>query len=157
MPCDVQRRHVAARTLGVACGRATRADIGERIVELLSEVYRFLKDSGVRQSGLNVVLYLDEPDRDLILTEEGVPMEAGVEVAAPFESSSRVRCSATPAGPVAAAVHVGPYDRLSEAHAAVRAWCEEHGHALAGPNWEIYSHWTDDPQQLRTEVVYLLR
>jgi len=27
---------------------------------------------------------------------------------------------------------------------------------FAGPNWEIYGHWTDDPAQLRTDVFYLL-
>src|SRR5262245_59498011 len=29
--------------------------------------------------------------------------------------------------------------------------------ALAGPNWEIYGDWTDNPDELRTEVFYLLQ
>ena len=28
---------------------------------------------------------------------------------------------------------------------------------LAGPNWEVYGHWHDDPSQLRTDVFYLLQ
>ena len=40
---------------------------------------------------------------------------------------------------------------------AVRRWCTERGYALAGPNWEIYSDWTDNPNELRTDVFYLLQ
>ena len=59
--------------------------------------------------------------------------------------------------PVATAAHYGPYSRLGDAHAAVRQWCAAQGHALVGPFWEIYGHWTDDPAQLRTDVCYLLQ
>ncbi len=31
-------------------------------------------------------------------------------------------------------------DGIREAHDAVRAWCEENGHELAGECWEIYGH-----------------
>ena len=40
---------------------------------------------------------------------------------------------------------------------AVREWCAEQGHTLAGPNWEVYGDWTDNPAELRTDVFYLLR
>jgi effector-binding domain-containing protein len=62
---------------------------------------------------------------------------------------------------VATTTHFGPYGRLHEAHKAVRDWCADRGYDLAGPNWEIYGHWTDawntDPTQIRTDVFYLLR
>ncbi|MDB5328046.1 MAG: Bacterial transcription activator, effector binding domain, partial [Phycisphaerales bacterium] len=36
-----------------------------------------------------------------------------------------------------------------------------HGHAMAGPNWELYGHWdqswNDDPSKIRTDVYYLLK
>ena len=57
-------------------------------------------------------------------------------------------------------MHFGPYNRLGEAHQAIRDWCANHGYSLAGPNWEIYGHWLDawnaDPGQIRTDVFYLL-
>jgi effector-binding domain-containing protein len=84
-------------------------------------------------------------------------IECGVEVVQPFAGDGRVFCSSTPAGMVATAAHLGPYDRLGEAHAALRTWCAEKGHALAGPFWELYGHWEDDPSKLRTDVFYLLR
>jgi hypothetical protein len=37
------------------------------------------------------------------------------------------------------------------------AWCQETGHAIGMPYWEIYGDWDDDPAKLRTDIVYLLR
>jgi len=54
-------------------------------------------------------------------------------------------------------VHRGPYDGLDSAHRAVRDWCLANGHAMTGTRWEIYGDWTDDPEELETEVYYLLR
>jgi effector-binding domain-containing protein len=58
---------------------------------------------------------------------------------------------------VATVAHIGPYEKLAEAHAAMRAWCKARDCLLAGPNWEIYGDWDDDPDRLRTDVFYLLR
>ena len=62
----------------------------------------------------------------------------------------------TPAGEVARTVHVGPYDRLGDAHAAIHAWCAAHGRTIGPASWETYGHWTDDPAQLKTTISYLL-
>ena len=90
-----------------------------------------------------------------------ITLEVGVELDTPSAGHGEVVGSATPAGAVATAVHFGPYARLHEAHRAIREWCANHGYALAGPNWEIYGHWTDewnsDPAKIRTDVFYLLK
>ena len=52
--------------------------------------------------------------------------------------------------------HVGDYGRLGEANAAILEWCRANGRKHAGPSWEVYGHWNDDPAKLRTEVYYLL-
>jgi effector-binding domain-containing protein len=33
----------------------------------------------------------------------------------------------TPAGLIATAAHIGPYDRLGQAHEAIREWCKANG------------------------------
>src|SRR5262249_28162531 len=68
-----------------------------------------------------------------------------------------VVCSSTPAGLVATTAHFGPYARLGEAHQAILRWCADHGYKLAGPSWEVYGHWDDDPAKLRTDIYYLLQ
>ncbi len=82
--------------------------------------------------------------------------EVGVELAGSFESDGSVIASTTPGGWVATTAHLGPYARLGEAHKAILPRCAQQGRKLAGPSWEIYGHWTDDPEQLRTDVFYLV-
>ncbi|MBI2504463.1 MAG: GyrI-like domain-containing protein [Candidatus Latescibacteria bacterium] len=156
MPYEIALRQVAPRTLAVAQARVTSQTLVPSIRPLFDQVYKYLDEAGVKERGLNVIVYWNEAGRNLLDSEEGLVMEAGVEVEAAVPQEGRVRAVATPAGRAAGTLHVGPYDQLGKAHEAVRAWCAEQGHALAGPNWEVYGHWNDDPQQLRTEVFYLL-
>jgi effector-binding domain-containing protein len=114
---------------------------------LLDEVYAFLKDSAVKQAGHNIMLYKDD-----------VPnVEVGVQVATRFSPRGRVVPSVLPAGEVAMTVHRGPYHGLGAAHQAVWEWSAAQGRELAGPRWEIYGDWREDPAELVTEVYYLLR
>jgi len=62
-----------------------------------------------------------------------------------------------PAGPVAIAVHAGPYEQLSDTYAAMERWIEVEGLKVAGAPWESYI--TDpgqvpDPRDWRTEVCW---
>jgi effector-binding domain-containing protein len=89
-----------------------------------------------------------------------INLEVGVEVEEPFGGEGEVVGSALPAGLVATAVHFGPYQRLGEAHRAVREWCAGRGYGLAGPKWEVYGHWVEEWDReasgIRTDVFYLL-
>lgn len=49
---------------------------------------------------------------------------------------------------------MGPYSDLP--HGALRQWCEDNGHKIARPSWELYGDWSDDPAELRTDLYYLL-
>ena len=64
-----------------------------------------------------------------------------------------------PGGLVATTMHEGPYDRLTDAHAAIQQWVEEQGLKAAGAPWESYV--TDpgecpDPKDWQTEVIWPL-
>ena len=101
----------------------------------------------MRKTGHNVMLYKDDAPS----------VEVGVEVVDSFLSGGAVVSSLLPAGEVAMTVHRGPYDGLSSAHRAIWEWCAANGREVAGPRWEIYGDWHEDPSQLETEVYYLLR
>jgi len=77
----------------------------------------------------------------------------------PAEPNGEMDAGALMSGPVAFAVHEGPYDRLSDTHAAIEKWIEDNGYSAGGPPWESYV--TDpgelpDPADWRTEVFWPL-
>ena len=83
-------------------------------------------------------------------------IDFGVQVSSSFESVGDVQCVITPAGEVAQTIHVGPYDRLGDAHAAIHHWCKANQRPIGGASWEIYGHWNNDPAKLETTIRYLL-
>ena len=84
-------------------------------------------------------------------------VDFGVEVTRRFEPEGEVHATETPAGEAATAVHVGPYDRMKEAHDAIHAWVKAQGREMAGHSWEIYGDPTPDPAETETTITYLLR
>ncbi|HLJ79633.1 MAG TPA: GyrI-like domain-containing protein [Acidobacteriaceae bacterium] len=118
----------------------------------LDQVWDFLrKHPGLRTDGHNIFLYHHPAQRDL-------PMEIdfGVEIVRSFEPHGEVFPTQTPAGEVATTLHIGPYERIGEAHDAVHAWAAANHRTFAGQSWEIYGDWTDDVSKLETRIVYLL-
>ena len=119
---------------------------------LLDEVYAVVKADGPgRTEG-------GEPRRqNVMLYKDDVPnVEVGVLGDGVFPGASNVIASVLPGGATATTTHRGPYAELDVAHRAVRDWCAAQDLKLAGPRWEIYGHWRDDPNELETEVYYLL-
>ncbi|HEX7937631.1 MAG TPA: GyrI-like domain-containing protein [Gemmatimonadaceae bacterium] len=130
--------------------RTVPASALSRVVpECCGLVWNALRAQHVR-GGRNVAIYWNAEIR----------LEVGVEVDAPFMDRDDLVRSATPAGHVVFATHMGPYGRLGQAHDAIRSWCQTQGHALTGPNWEIYGHWMPEwnhnPSLIRTDVFYLV-
>ncbi len=147
MSYDIQICEVPQQTTAVVRCRATQSELSTVIPQGCGEVWSFMRSSGLPHPGRNLALYLDGE----------MNIEVGVEVVQLFEGNDRVVCSSIPAGTVATTAHFGPYDRLGEAHAAIHQYCSDHGHELAGPSWELYGHWTDNPDELRTDIFWLLK
>lgn len=110
-----------------------------RIRALFGEFYAGLKEKG----GLNIVFYPGPCVAGEFEIECGVLVESGGN-------------SSTPGGTAATTVYQGPYDQMSPAHEAIHQCARENGREFAGPSWEIYGHWSDDPAKLRTDIFYLL-
>ncbi|HEY7116798.1 MAG TPA: GyrI-like domain-containing protein [Tepidisphaeraceae bacterium] len=151
MGYDIRLETVAQpRPIAVVRRRASLQELPRVVPEACGLVWNVVRAQQVKGAGRHVSLYLDDQ----------VNLEVGVELEAPFAGHGEVVGSELPAGTVATTVHFGPYNRLKGAHQAIRDWCAQHGHALAGPNWEIYGHWVDewnnDPGKIRTDVYYLL-
>jgi effector-binding domain-containing protein len=135
-----------AAPVAIVRRRARQDELSRVVPAACGVVWNFIRASGFKRAGRNVAIYLDGV----------INLEAGVEVEPPFEGTGDVMLSATPAGIVAHAIHIGSYADLGRAHEAIRAWGRTTGRSFAGPSWEIYGHWTDDLTRLRTDVYLLL-
>jgi effector-binding domain-containing protein len=150
--------HVEVREIQpqpIACIRATTipSEVGVTLTRNLSVVYGFLGRQQVTPSGPPVSVYDEfQPDR--------VVFAAGVPVARPIQGDGTVASGELPGGRVAVTHHVGPYDGLGAAHAAVRRWIADHGYTIVDPTWESYPmpHGGEpDPSKVVTELFYPIR
>jgi effector-binding domain-containing protein len=144
----VQPRMLAAVRRQVAVG-----NVGAAWRPALDQVWAFVRSQpGLWTDGHNLFLY-HHP------AQPGLPMNVdfGVEVTRSFAAAGEVYATQTPAGEAATAVHVGGYDRLGEAHDAIRAWALAQRREFAGQSWEIYGDPSGDPAKIETTVAYLLK
>ena len=148
----VSEEKVESRRLAAVRRQLTIAEIATAWRPALDQVWAFLREQpGLRTDGHNVFLYHHGTGPD-------APMQVdfGVEVTRTFDPVGEVLPTETPAGTVAVAVHVGPYDRLVQTHQAIHDWCRSSGRHIAGQSWEIYGDWLPDESKLETTVAYLL-
>lgn len=140
-PVLVIRRRVQPSALAASLG------------ELFGRVYLYAQQNGIPLAGRPFTRYVE--------WGPGVwTIEAGFPVASlPQPGEGEIAAVTLPGGPAATAVHVGPYDQLSAAHAAVQQWVDAEGYAAAGAPWESYL--TDpaddpDPSHWKTELFWPL-
>jgi effector-binding domain-containing protein len=146
MGYTVPIQQVAPQWIAAARGSAKSREVSRTMLGLLGKAWDFVKKSGIKTDGQNVAIYYQ--DRMI---------EAGARLFTKFEGGGEIACVATPSGIAAMVVHMGPYEKLGEAHHAIRDWCAANGRELEGTNWEVYGHHEEDPARRRTDVFYLLR
>src|SRR6516164_1082417 len=150
MKYDIRLEQHSSRPLAVVRRRAASHELSKVVPDACGVVWNVLRSHQVSGAGRHVAVYLDDQ----------INLEVGVELDGPFTGHGDVIASATPPGLVATTTHFGPYRLLHGAHEAIRRWCEDNGHVLAGPSWEVYGHWKDewnsDPTRIQTDVFYLL-
>jgi effector-binding domain-containing protein len=136
---------------------------GDVIVQSHGEVFARLNALGVPPAGAPFVRY------DVIDMDGQLEIEVGVPVAEPMPGDGHIESGVLPAGRYATLTHVGHYDGLVGANAALQDWADEQGLEWAmqetedGEVWasrlELYPNDPDtepDPDKWETEVTYLL-
>jgi effector-binding domain-containing protein len=123
-------------------------DISVALSELLPEVFEHIKAVGGKPIGPPFARYH-------ALSDTEIDIEAGLPVQAPIEAKGRVANSELPGGRIATCWHVGPYEKLTEAHTGLQAWLAARKLTARGGAWEVY--WTDpgmvaDKAKYRTQL-----
>ena len=125
-------------------------DVPRRFADYLNQVYAASRAGAIELDGQNIFVYSEDAHGE-------ADVEFGVGTRRPFDRIGAVVCSTTPSGEVATTTHWGDYADLGAAHNAVVAWCRSQGRSIAGPRWEVYGHWSDNPATRRTDIFYLLK
>lgn len=123
-------------------------EISATLAEIFPEVMQHLNATGAKMVGAPFSRYHSFGDTE-------VDLEAGIPVSKPFTEKGRVKNSELPAGKAVTAWHIGPYDKLGEAHKALSAWLTANKLESRGGPWEVY--WTDpgmvpDSSKWRTQL-----
>jgi effector-binding domain-containing protein len=152
MPVSVNLQTVHPRKLAAVRREVALGADGSAWGPAVGKVWEFIRSrQGLWTHGHNIFLYHHpaQPGASTLC-------DFGVEVTRAFETAGEAYLTETPGGEVAVAVHRGPYNRMSEAHAAIGKWMAANRRESAGHSWEIYGDPTPDPADTETTVVYLL-
>jgi AraC family transcriptional regulator len=128
-----------------------QSEIGKAIGEALPLVFAYAQQHGIAPAGAPFARY-PEMGPGLMTLDIGIPV-AGQ----PTVAGGDIKVDTLPGGPAAFTTHMGPYDRLPEAVAALGQWINEQGLTASGGLWESYI--TDpgqypDPKDWKTEVFW---
>lgn len=142
------RQLVEQPVASIIIGRIPREAVGAVLGGALPDVFSHLTANGVAMVAAPFARYHGRDDGTFDL-------EAGIPVTGAFPETATIKLRTLPGGEAVATTHVGSYDRLPEAAAALAHWRLAHGRVAAGPFWEVY---VDDPTDLpttevRTEVI----
>jgi AraC family transcriptional regulator len=146
----IERQQLQPQPAVVVKRRVARSEIAKTIAESLGKTYPYALQNGLAIAGRPFVRYSD-------VGPGLMTMETGTPLAAPDAGAGDIEPITLPGGPVAVAVHMGPYDKLQDTYAAIERWMQERGVRAAGAPWESYI--TDpaehpDPANWRTDVFW---
>ena len=129
----VTRQELQAQPILFIRREISWSEIGATLGECFGAVAAFCEGSGLAPAGPPFVRYPG-------VGPERLTIEAGF----------------LEAGPTAAAVHVGDYDRLRETYSAIEQWIKDNDLTPRGAPWESYV--TDpgeaEPAEWRTEIYW---
>jgi len=132
--------------------RVAPSELQQTMGECFGALYAHGQTAGLLVAGLPIARY--------IATGPGLwTVDFIMPLAASADANGEMQAGTLASGPVAFAVHQGPYDSLPETNAAVERWIEQNGCSIGGPPWESYvtdPGETPNPADWRTEVFWPL-
>jgi len=144
---EVELHELAPTPVAVIRKTVAWSEIGATVGQILGEVGGYLKGIGA-EADAAFGRYDAQGDK--------VAIEVGFTTDKPVKGQGEIVPSELPGCEAAVCLHVGPYDTVSEAYAALTAWIKEAGREQAGAPWEVYTT-PPEEQPPVTEVVFPLK
>lgn len=128
--------------------REVTEDIPQLIGQALFSVGRYAAELGVRPEGPPFVAYQG-------MNGHGMDMDIGFTFGQKVRGKNNIQAGEIPGGKSASCVHVGPYDKLGGAHAALHQWILKNSHCNTGISYEYYLNDPEEtpPDKLETLIV----
>lgn len=157
MTYSITKKQLAPQPVLVLRRTVKRSEIAATIAQSLPRIFLYAQQNGIALVGQPFTRYV-KLGAGLVTMEPGMCMAAGAASLAPA-AENQVSPDMLPAGEVANTTHSGPYDKLSDAYAAMEEWFAAEGIAAGTGFWEVYT--TDpadfpDPKDWKTEVYWPL-
>ena len=151
MSYSITKKELAPQPVLIVRRRVKRSEIAATIGEALPHIFVHAQKNGIALAGLPFTRYPE-------ISHGMVTIEPGMRVTSPGGAGQGEVISDTlPGGPAATTIHAGPYEKLSEAYAAIEEWMEREGLVAAGAPWESYLNDPSDfpdPKDWKTEVFW---
>lgn len=146
----IERREAEATPILYIQARVPRTELQPLFAKSFGEIFGLCMKKGYAMAGHPMARYVD-------FSQAMVTVDCILPLQQAGEGEGDIQAGELQAGPVAFAVHSGPYEELQETYAAIEKWIDEQGLQRNGPPWEWYV--TDpgsepDPQKWQTEVYY---
>jgi AraC family transcriptional regulator len=154
MPTSAIERRVLAKEQPILFirRRIPLTDLQRTMGECFGVLYGHGQRAGLPIAGAPIARYVS--------TGAGLwTVDLAMPLIAPAAASGEIQSGVLVAGPVAFAVHEGPYDDLPKTNAAIERWIEDQGYGVGGAPWESYvtdPGQTPNPADWRTEVFWPL-
>jgi AraC family transcriptional regulator len=155
MSYSIATREISEQPVLIVRRRIKRSEIAPTIAQSLHAIFLYAQKKGIALLGPPFARYA-ESSLGFVTIEPGVRITNAPDEAT-RDADSDVVQDTLPGGPVAYTTHSGPYEKLTEAHAAMEVWIEDQGLTSAGAPWESYI--TDpgdhpDPKDWKTELFW---
>jgi effector-binding domain-containing protein len=121
----------AQPVLAVRSDRVASSEIALFMAESFQKIGRYAAAHGLTPSGKPMARYHN-------IEGDWFDLEALIPFTAPGAGEADVYASSLRAGRAATCEHVGPYEELGRAYAAIGEWLERQGLRSAGGSWEEY-------------------
>jgi AraC family transcriptional regulator len=154
MPISIiERREIEAEQPILYIRRSIpESQLQQTMGECFGKLYGYGQQAGLAIAGNPISRYVSTGESPWIV-------DMVLPLAAPADSNGEIESGVLVSGPVAFAVHTGPYEKLSATYAAIAKWIGENGYRPGGAPWESYvtdPGQTPNPADWRTEVFWPL-
>ena len=144
----IASHHVEPQAIVSIRDRCKQADLPQFFEAAFAELYGALGLLEISPAGMPFAIYHE-------FGTDGVDVEVCVPAVQAISPTGRVNSRELPSMTVARTLHVGRYEDLEPAYAAVTAWVTRNGFVPAGPVQERYLNGPGDqvsPSEYRTEI-----